>query len=57
MLDELKMAAMSPADCVGYLSKNIYVSNSIIGMKKQRLQIAEISAIARIVPAYLAQQP
>jgi hypothetical protein len=55
--NEIQLTAMSPADCVGYLAKNIYVRNSIIGMKKQRLQFAETSAIAKVVPSYLAQRP
>jgi hypothetical protein len=57
MGDEIQLTAMSPADCVGYLAKNIYVSNSIVGMKKQRLQFAETSAIAKVVPAYLVLRP
>jgi hypothetical protein len=57
MGDEIQLTAMSPSNCIGYLTKNIYVSNLIIGMKKQRLQFAEISAIAKVVPAYLAQRP
>jgi hypothetical protein len=54
---EIIINPLQPHECLKYLLKNVYVSNSIIATKKQRLQFEKTSAISKVLPAYVAQRP